>query len=86
MHCAIYGGRSNMNVIRLLVENGADKSIDQVNDDGQTPFDMANEGGLTEIAEFLVAHCSNITFKDLNNLDPGILKHHLLLIMWRYKS
>ena len=89
LHCAIYGGKNNMNVIRLLVEKGAWESIDIENKSKKTPLQMANEEGLTEIAQFLRENRKgedNIAFKDLNNVGPDILKQHFEKVGIKHKA
>jgi ankyrin repeat protein len=52
LHFALTGG--SLEVVRLLLEHGAD--VDIQDEEDQTPYQVAESFGLTEIAKLLSEH------------------------------
>lgn len=63
---AAYSGREHLDVMRALLENGADPN--QANNDGQTPLHLvaenSNSDGVSDITELLIAYDADPTRTD----------------------
>jgi ankyrin repeat protein len=69
LHCAAWNGQ--VDVVRLLLERGADASIENQNTHwGGTPLHAAAHGNRRAVAELLVARGADVNFRSLNGRTP----------------
>jgi ankyrin repeat protein len=69
LHCACWKGHDD--VVRLLLEAGADVNAENNNDHwGTTPLHAAAHANQKKIAEMLIARGANIAARNINNRTP----------------
>src|SRR5205807_3391288 len=69
LHCAAWKGHAE--VARVLLEHGADASLENSNTHwGGTPLHAAAHGSQKAIAELLIAHGADVRFRSFNGRTP----------------